>query len=206
MVSRATTLAAAALASAFERALDRGDSFVTGQLDNRRPDSGSAGTDGDKPRRRLRRRLLAEPEKVEAYLRASSPPRYMQRLGQMESEFTNHCRRLGAAYEALLEAHGHDAEVFASRWHARARAWHFDRLNELIREHNAWYPVETSLPMDPRTRNFVPVRGASYRRIELGVKWVLEHFPPDPNRRAEAPELPRRVPREPLAPAARVRG
>ena len=52
--------------------------------------------------------------------------------------------------------------------------------------------------MDPRTRNFIPICGASYRRLELGPRWVLEHFPPDPARREAAPELPRRAPREPL--------
>lgn len=172
---------------------------MTDQRDDRRPDGGAGQAERAKPRRRLWRRVLAEPASVESYLRGSSPPRYMQRLRQIETEFTVQCRRLRAAYEALLEAHGDDAAVFARRWRARARTWRFERLNQLVREHNAWYPVETSLPMDPRTRNFVLVRGASYRRLELGAEWVLEHFPPDPARRGEAPEPPRRAPREPVS-------
>ena len=171
---------------------------MTDHRDDPRPGGGSAQAERGKPRHRLRRRVLAEPESVEAYLRGSSPPRYMQRLRQIETEFTTQCRQLTAAYEALLEAHGDDVAVFARRWRARARAWRFEHLNELVRQHNTWYPVEASLPMDPRTRNFVPVRGASYRRLELGSAWVLEHFPPDPARLGEAPELPRRAPREAL--------
>jgi hypothetical protein len=178
---------------------------VTDQREDRRPDGSRGQGERRKPRRRLRRRVLTEPESVESYLRGSSPPRYMQRLRQIETEFTAHCRRLKAAYEALLETHGDDAEAFARRWRARARHWRFERLNQLVREHNAWYPVETSLPMDPRTRNFVPVRGGNYRRRELGEKWVLEHFPLDPARRAEAPEVPRRAPREELPPGVRRR-
>jgi hypothetical protein len=177
-------------------------SRVTEPLQRLRTANGSDGADkGRKDKRqRLRRRVLAEPESVESYLRGNSPPRYMQRLRQIETEFAIQCRRLLGAYEALLEANGDDAEAFASRWRARARSWRFDRLNDLVREHNAWYPIEANLPMDPRTRNFIPVRGSSYRRVELGAEWVLEHLPPRPTAAHERPELPRRAPREPLPP------
>src|SRR5918998_5906388 len=94
---------------------------VTDPLQTLRNDDGSDRADKAKKgkRQRLRRRVLAEPESVESYLRGSSPPRYMQRLRQIETEFTAHCRRLKAAYEALLDAHGDDGEVFAQRWRAR---------------------------------------------------------------------------------------
>lgn len=45
-------------------------------------------------------------------------------------------------------------------------------------EHNRWYPVERDLPMNPRTGEYVPVAGRSYRRPVLGPAWVLEQFPP----------------------------
>ena len=32
--------------------------------------------------------------------------------------------------------------------------------------------------MDPRTRDYVPIAGRSYRRRELGPDWILELFPP----------------------------
>ncbi len=122
----------------------------------------------------------------------------MRRLRQIETEFRTQRRRLEAAYRALLDAVGDDPALFAERWRAQARAWRFERLNDLVREHNAWYPVEASLPMDPRTGDYLLVRGASYRRLELGPAWILEHFPPTP--RAEEPgvSVPARAPREPL--------
>ena len=83
----------------------------------------------------------------------------------------------GRAYEALREECGDDRQRFAQRWHAIARRWRFDELNELIREHNEWYPVESGLPLDPRTRDYVRMRGRSYRRDELGPEWVLDRFP-----------------------------
>ena len=32
--------------------------------------------------------------------------------------------------------------------------------------------------MDPRTGDYVLIRGRSYRRPVLGPEWVLEQFPP----------------------------
>ena len=86
-------------------------------------------------------------------------------------------RRLAKAYEQLRDECGEDRRAFARRWHAIAHGWPFDELNELIRTHNEWYPVERDLPMDLRTRDYVLVNGRSYRRRELGAGWVLEQFP-----------------------------
>ena len=122
----------------------------------------------------------------------------MQRLRDIEVEFQRQRRGLEAAYRALEDACGHDAGLFSDRWRDQAGKWPFDPLNELIREHNAWYPVEANLPMDPRTRDYVAVRGASYRRIELGPDWVLEHFPPVRPAGDARPKVPPRAPREPL--------
>jgi hypothetical protein len=122
----------------------------------------------------------------------------MQRLREMEVEFDAQRRRLALAYGSLREACGDRPVEFSRRWRAQAHAWRFDRLNELICEHNAWYPVEADLPMNPRTRDYVAVRGASYRMIELGPEWILEHFPPAPDGQSP-PAVPRHVPREPTA-------
>ena len=135
---------------------------------------------------------------MEAYLKADAPPAYMRRLRKIEIEFQHQLRRLEAAYRALDAVCGHDAALFSHRWQAQVRDWRFERLNELIREHNMWYPVEADLPMDPRARDYVPVRGRSYRRTELGADWVLEHFPPAPPGSVARPPAPARVPREPL--------
>ena len=130
----------------------------------------------------------------------------MLRLRQIETIFQAERRRLDAAYRELLEILGDDAERFSRRWRRLARAWRFEHLNHLIREHNDWYPMEASLPMDPRTRDFRPVRGASYRRLELDAKWVLEHFPPDPRAAEGRAQPPSRAPRGPLRQAPRVQG
>ena len=65
-------------------------------------------------------------------------------------------------------------------WRERAAAWRFDAVNDLVREHNDWYPIEANLPMDPRTRDYVRIRGRSYQREPLGPEWVLRLFPAEP--------------------------
>ena len=132
---------------------------------------------------------------LEDYLRASTPPRYMQRIREIEDEYRIQVRRVRETYYALRNAFEGDAERFAELWRTQARAWPFDALNEIIRQHNEWYPVESGLPMDPRTRDYVRVHGASYRRLELGADWVLAHFPPATN---ADPSPPLRAPREPV--------
>ena len=126
----------------------------------------------------LSRRARQTKRTVEAYLRAGGVPRYMERQRDIDAELSLHTYRLGRAYRALQAAARGDADDFARRWRKRVDAWRFDRVNQLIREHNLWYPVETSLPMDPRTGDYVRRNGRSYRRAEVGPDWVLERFPP----------------------------
>jgi hypothetical protein len=125
----------------------------------------------------LSRRQRQTRRTLEAYLRAGVVPRYMQRLREIEQERRRQTAWIERAYGQARERSGGDAEAFRRRWTDVARRWSFDRHNQLVREHNEWYPIERQLPMDPRTRDYVLVRGRSYRRDELGPEWVLERFP-----------------------------
>ena len=115
---------------------------------------------------------------LEAYFKAGSVPRWMERVNEVDQGIARERRRFADRYRALQEEYGHDREEFARRWRAIAEAARFDELNELIRQHNDWYPIERDLPMDMRTRDYVKVNGRSYRRPELGPEWLLEQFPP----------------------------
>jgi len=139
--------------------------------------------DPDVVGRPLSRRARQTQRTVEAYLKGGGLPRYMERAIEIDREIDAHSRRLEREYRALGDECGADEALFARRWRARARSWRFDRVNELIRQHNEWYPVERDLPIDLRTRDYVPVSGRSYRRAELGPRWVLERFPPSGERR-----------------------
>lgn len=126
----------------------------------------------------LSRRARQTARSVESYLKSGLRPRWMERLSDIDQGIAAERRRLARSYRALQEECGHEPSVFARRWEMVARSWRFDDLNELIDQHNEWYPVERQLPMDPRTRDYVRLGGRSYRRPVLGPEWVLEQFPP----------------------------
>jgi hypothetical protein len=114
---------------------------------------------------------------LENYLRAGSVPRWMERVSEVDRRTAEEHARLAAAYRALQLECGADHARFAERWRAVAQAVRYDELNELISQHNDWYPIERDLAMDPRTGDYVKVHGRSYRRPELTPEWVLEQFP-----------------------------
>jgi hypothetical protein len=124
----------------------------------------------------LSERARQRQRSIESYLRGETLPRYMQRLAEIDKAIRRHEHDLRRAYWELRGTID-DPQALAARWTAIARAWDFGELNELIREHNEWYPVERDLPMNPRTRDYVLVNGRSYRREELTPAWILERFP-----------------------------
>jgi hypothetical protein len=136
-----------------------------------------SGVDEAREGKPLSRRARQTRRTVEAYLAAGVMPRYMERLSEIESERKRIRSRIARAYDTLSKACGDDRQEFARRWRERAENWDFADINQLIEEHNDWYPIESGLPLDPRTRDYVRIRGRSYRRTPLSPEWVLEHFP-----------------------------
>jgi hypothetical protein len=114
---------------------------------------------------------------VEAYLKAGVRPRWMERIAEIDHSIAAQKQRLGRAHRLLREECGSDEAQFRERWRAFAQRCRFDELNELISQHNDWYPIERDLPMDLRTRDYVLINGRSYRREPLSAEWVLRHFP-----------------------------
>ena len=114
---------------------------------------------------------------VEAYLKAGVRPRWMERIAEIDESIAAQRRRLGRAHRQLREECAGDAAQFAARWREFVARCRFDELNELIAQHNEWYPIERDLPMDLRTRDYVLINGRSYRREPLSVEWVLRQFP-----------------------------
>jgi len=114
---------------------------------------------------------------AEAYLVATRGPLpYMLRLREIEQLTEAHEEHLRATWDALADAHVHDAERFRDAWLAEARSYTFDEVNDLIDRHNRWYPAESRLPMDPRTGDYALVNGRDYRLAPLDATWILERF------------------------------
>jgi hypothetical protein len=116
--------------------------------------------------------------RADAYLAASQGPRpYMLRLREIEQRTAVHEAQLGEAWRGLAQTH-EDPASFSDAWQAAAAGWSFDEVNDLIDRHNRWYPVESRLPMDPRSGDYALVNGRAYRLEQLDTTWVLERFAP----------------------------
>ncbi len=133
------------------------------------------------------RRALAEPRALERYLRSRILPRFVVRLREIEDQVAEHRRRLGRRYTEVKALSANDRRRFEERWRAIAQTWDFGSINELIGQHNAYYPIERNLPVDPHTGDYVPVAGRTYRREPLGPEWILERFPPTPDDASDQP-------------------
>ena len=115
---------------------------------------------------------------AESYLAAGRGPlAYMLRLREIETRTADLEERLGDAWRGLALACEGDHARFAELWRAEASAWSFDEVNDLIERHNRWYPVESRLPMDPRTGDYALVNGRDYRLAPLDADWILARFP-----------------------------
>jgi hypothetical protein len=129
--------------------------------------------------RALSRQAMSVERTLEGYLAASAPPRWMERVSEVDRGTEREARRLDEAYRRERAASAGDPEGFARRWREAVERWPFDEgLNELIERHNEWYPIERRLPVDLRTRDYVLVNGRSYRRPLLDAAWALGRFPP----------------------------
>jgi len=107
----------------------------------------------------------------------AGPPAYSRRLREIEDETAAHEQALQAAWTELAGRHAAHPGELARRRRELAGRWNFTAVNLLIEQHNAYYPIEARLPMDPRTGDFVLVGGAPYRLRLLDAAWVLRRFP-----------------------------
>jgi hypothetical protein len=127
--------------------------------------------------RALNLRLRNFRPSADGYLAAlGGPLPYMVRLRTVSEMTHDHERQLEAAWHELAASEV-GAEAFATAWRAQVEAWRFDEVNDLIDRHNRFYPAESRLPMDPKTRDYALVGGEDYRRRHLDAAWALERCP-----------------------------
>ena len=132
--------------------------------------------------KKLRLRLVNFRPSADGYLSAlGGPLPYMVRLREIAEQTAAHEQRLREAWHALAAASSDD-ESFAAAWRAEVGRWSFDEVNDLIDRHNRWYPAESRLPMDPKTRTYALVNGEDYRRRPLDAAWALRRFPAELSR------------------------
>ena len=132
---------------------------------------------------------------ADSYLSAlGGPLPFMVRLREITRMTDDHEHRLEEARTALAQT-GIDGVAFGEAWSATVKTWSFDEVNELIDRHNRFYPVESRLPMDPRTGTYALVGGEDYRRSRLDSNWALERFPATSASTVEGAAQPAAAPR-----------
>lgn len=134
--------------------------------------------------RPLTERARIAQRSVESYLMgANNPPRWMERVREIDQALRRERGLLEAERRALRArfARDRDPGAFARAWRAfaaeRGRSREYRELNEQIRAHNEWYPVERNLPVNPRTGEWVTVGGRSFLRPLVGAEWILRELP-----------------------------
>jgi hypothetical protein len=129
--------------------------------------------------RPLRQRLRNFRPDADAAIRAlGGPALWMRRLREIEDGIERHEVFLEDAWRTLAKEVD-DPDEFTRRWEETAGTWRFEIVNRLIDQHNRNFPAEARLPMDPKTRDFVPINGRPYLRELLDTDWVLARFPAD---------------------------
>jgi hypothetical protein len=117
---------------------------------------------------------------VAAYVAASlGPPRWLERLQDIESEEIRVLGDLEREWLALAAATGAAPASFAEAWSARATAFDLSELNLLIGRHNEYFPIERRLPFDLRSGDYRAPWGIPWRRTPRDAAWILERFPAD---------------------------
>jgi hypothetical protein len=106
-------------------------------------------------------------------LAAAGPPRFAQRLAEIDGMIARLGDRVTAEAERLEAIYGAGSELARARLGREIASWDLSAVNRLIDAHNRWYPVERGLPMDPLTGDYVPVSGRPYRRPPLDPPALL---------------------------------
>ena len=138
---------------------------------------------GRKVEQRLRN---FRPDAASYFAALGGPLPYMTRLRAIDVQTREHEHQLEDAWRGLAAELGDDEGRFAEEWRMLVDRWSFDEVNDLISRHNRWYPVESRLPMDPRTGDYALINGEDFRREPLGVEWALSRF----RRGRRAPKRP----------------
>ena len=113
---------------------------------------------------------------MDAYVRAlAGPPRYSERLREIDSLRRRHAARLAVAGAQLDRRYGAGDLLSRARLNL-ARAWDFGDLNQLIDQHNRRYPIERGLAVDPSTGHDAVPPGSPYPMAPAGVAWALREL------------------------------
>ena len=78
----------------------------------------------------------------------SGPPYYVVRARRIEQTTDQLMEDLAIEYRKMIKKFVNRPKVFSSKWKSLIEAWPLDKLNDLIENHNNYYPIEANLQID----------------------------------------------------------
>lgn len=107
------------------------------------------------------------------------PPRYATRARRIENITQKLMEDLSIEYASMIGGFGDNPEMFAQQWRELIGSLELDELNDLIGKHNAYYPVEANLQIDPGSG--APLIGSvPWEPKEcISIESLLKRFPPE---------------------------
>lgn len=104
-------------------------------------------------------------------------PNRIERLIRIERETERIVRRLRALHDELADGFTGSEQSFDRAWRARVERVSFLEVNELVDEHNEWFPVEARLRWDIAAADYRAPFGLPWRKQHLDVDWALDRVP-----------------------------
>lgn len=123
-------------------------------------------------------RLIPD-EKRFAGMAMGGAPAWAIRLKKIETLTDTLISHLYDRWVTLAYEHRHQPQLFVGAWRDHLNELELDVVNELIRRHNRYFPVEANLPMSPRTGDYVAWGGRDWRCSPLSPEWAEQEFPAD---------------------------
>ena len=136
-------------------------------------------------RKRVR---LTEIEEIERHIHADKRAwRDHPATSTQGMELQTLLRRLTDRIEQILLAEREtDGERFERVWKAMVETLELDRLNDLIKEHNTFYPIEANLKEHPDTGKLMIGNTPWKPKKKLTSEYLLDKYPPDLKKAKEA--------------------
>ncbi len=106
------------------------------------------------------------------------PPPYAVRAKLIEDIIEKLEAELEKQWKNIAETYNHDPEKFERIWKAVVETLDLKKLDELIKEHNTYYPIEANLREDPDTGQLMIGATPWKPKKKVTPKSLIEKFPP----------------------------
>ncbi len=123
-------------------------------------------------------RLIPD-EKRFAGISMGGAPAWAVRLKKIETLTDALLAELRFQWIAIAHEHRRQPELFPMAWRDYLSHIDLGLVNELIRRHNRYFPVEANLPMSPRTGDYIAWGDRDWRCLPLTAQWAEREFPAD---------------------------